>query len=206
MIDVEGALRDLAGHRQVFHSEADLQHALAWRLHGLYPRGELRLERPCEERLGRIYLDIWLREKGEVLGVELKYKTRYLRATVHDEAFELRDQSAQDIARYDFLADVVRLEGLVETGTIKRGVAVFLTNDPGYWRDSGRRNRVDEAFRIHEGQQVQGELSWASHASDGTKKSRERQLLLRGRYTMNWRPYSTVDGNELRYVLLEVGG
>ena len=206
MRELERALQDLGSPRPAFHSEADLQHALAWRLHERWPRAELRLERPCEGPAGRIYLDIWLRERGRTTGVELKYKTRFLMAAIRDEEFALRNQSAQDIARYDFLADVVRLERLKKVGVIDRGVAVFLTNDPGYWRDSGRRGRVDEHFRIHEGRRVSGTLSWSSHAADGTMKGREGALALADEYTINWRDYSNVDGSEFRYVVLETGG
>ena len=196
MREVERALQDLGSPRPAFHSEADLQHALAWRLQERRPRAELRLERPCEGPAGRIYLDIWFRERRRTTGVELKYKTRFLQAKINEEQFALRNQSAQDIARYDFLADVVRLEYLKKAGVIDRGVAVFITNDPGYWRDSGRRGRVDEDFRIHKGRRVSGTLSWASHAADGTKKGREGALTLAHEYTINWCDYSNVGGSE----------
>ena len=206
MREMERALQDLGSARPAFHSEADLQHALAWRLQERRPRAKIRLERPCEGPAGRIYLDIWSNERGQTTGVELKYKTRFLKAAIRKEGFALRNQSAQDIARYDFLADVVRLERLKEAGVIDRGMAVFLTNDPGYWRDSGRRNRVDEEFRIHEGRSVSGTLSWSSHAADGTKKGREGALALAHEYTINWRDYSKVGSSEFRYVILETGG
>jgi hypothetical protein len=204
-LDIENALVGLASDRPVFHSEADLQHALAWRVRELHPGTELRLERPIRGASGRIYLDIWCRSGEEVVGVELKYKTRSLATDLEGEEFRLRHQAAQDIARYDFLTDIVRLESLRRLGRIKRGVAVFLTNDPGYWKDSGKRGRVDEAFRIHEGRRLQGALAWASHASKGTTKGRTEAVRLANEYTISWRDYAKVGSAQFRYVFLQVG-
>lgn len=206
VLDLKRALHDLAMHRPVFHSEADLQHALAWELHVHNPTARIRPERPCEGPWGRIYIDIWARDATQTLGVELKYKTRYFRTTSDEDTYDLRSQSAQDVARYDFLADIMRLEGLIRTGGIDRGIGIFVTNDPGYWRDSGRRGRADEAFRIDEGRVINGTRAWASHAAKGTTRTREKAVVLDGEYPMRWCQYSRVDGEEFRYLLTEVRG
>ena len=86
----------------MFHSEADFQHALAWQIHEAAPESQVRLEVsviPVEAQ--RMFLDIWLPVEG--IAIELKYKTRGLELEQDDESFALRNQSAQDQGRHDFL-------------------------------------------------------------------------------------------------------
>ena len=57
MLDLLGAMRALASHRPVFHSEADFQHALAWQIHRMLPGAVIRLEyRPLPTE--PMYLDL----------------------------------------------------------------------------------------------------------------------------------------------------
>lgn len=203
MLNFEEILSSLSEQRPIFHSEADFQHALTWTIHKVHPSAEIRLERPCIGRKGRIYLDIWIKLEGERIGIELKYKTKELHIAVDDEEFELRHQSAQDIARYDLLSDLLRIEGLLDANHLDYGFTLFLTNDPAYWKDSGRRNRVDEDFRIREGRTIDGHLKWANHASEGTKRGREDPISISGSYTTTWSPYSEIKASSFRYLLIE---
>ena len=135
MLDITNLMNDLACDRPVFHSEADFQHALAWCIHDAIPDGGVRLEFkpfPAEP----MYLDIWL--PGIGVAVELKYKTRKLNLLREGESFALRDQSAQDISRYDFLKDIQRLEQLRKLPNARVGFTVLLTNDPSYWKHPSR--------------------------------------------------------------------
>lgn len=203
MLNLNEILTSLSEQRPIFHSEADFQHSLAWAIHKNYPQAKVRLERPCIGRNGRIYLDILIKLGGERIGIELKYKTKQLHTTIDEEDYKLRNQSAQDIGRYDLLSDLLRIEGLLESNYLDCGFTIFLTNDPGYWNDSGRRNRVDEDFRIREGRLIEGQLAWANHASEGTRKGREEPILISGSYKTTWTQYSTVKENSFRYLLWE---
>lgn len=203
MLNLDEILTSLSEQRAIFHSEADFQHSLAWAIHKNYPQAKIRLERPCIGRNGRIYLDIWIRFEDQRIGIELKYKTKKLIATVGKENYKLRNQSAQDIGRYDLLSDLFRIEGLLESEYLDIGFTIFLTNDPGYWNDSGRRNRVDEDFRIREGRLIDGRLAWASHASEGTRRGREEPIIISGSYMTSWAQYSKVKENSFRYLLWE---
>ena len=109
MLDVTKLMDDLASDRPMFHSEADFQHALAWRIHAEGLDARVRLEWPVElpDQRKRIYLDLWL--PGSNVAVELKYLTRGLNFEHEGEHFTLRNQGAQDIRRYDFLKDIERL-------------------------------------------------------------------------------------------------
>ena len=95
--------------RNVFHSEADFQHHLAWCIHTELQDSKLRLEYPLSKNNSnrREYCDIVLKSPHNI-GIELKYKTKLLTANVKNEYFELKNQGAQDIGRYDFLKDVQR--------------------------------------------------------------------------------------------------
>ncbi len=93
MFDITQLLFDLAEERSIFHSEADLQHALAWKVREA--GSDVRLEFPYQGTgTDRRYLDIWLPQEG--IAVELKYCTRLLEMQHKGEGFALRDQRAQD--------------------------------------------------------------------------------------------------------------
>ena len=200
-------LEDLSVHRPVFYSEADFQLALAWHIHETVPNSQVRLEfKPFQSE--NMYLDIWLQDSETA--IELKYPTRELEVKRESEIFKLRNQSAQDTRRYDFIADIHRLERIVyDSGFAKSGFAVLLTNDPSYWAPpyQGWENRTDGDFRIHEGRIIEGEMRWSERTSDGTKKGREGAIKLRSVYDVNWRDYSSVNEarhGEFRYLVVEV--
>jgi len=75
MIDIKETLKALAEQRMIFHSEADLQHALAWNIHEQLPSdASIRLEMPFQAQ-NKIHLDVWVKRNKSVLAIELKYKT-----------------------------------------------------------------------------------------------------------------------------------
>ncbi len=193
-------LKGLSDKRPVFHSEADFQHALAWEIQKMYPSAQIRLEYRVPNVSEKIYLDILVELAGERIGIELKYKTQRWTGKVLEEPFELKEQSAHDVARYDFVKDVQRLETFVRMND--KGFAVFLTNSPSYWK-TGREGTVDAKFRIHEGVVLSGKMSWLSHASAGTMSGREAPLCVRGRYRLNWQDYATIP-QHFRYLLVSV--
>ena len=204
-MELESLLSTLATKRPVFHSEADFQHALAWELHQHDPTLTLRLEKPITAAGKPGAVDILVVTTGGVVAIELKYWKKKLAANVNGESYQLKNQAAQDISRYDFWKDVSRLERLIEEDAIRTGFVVALTNDPGYWR-SGRSGTVDESFRMHEGRVVNGPLRWSDRASAGTKRNRESEIVIRNAYTLEWKAYSTVPARGagvFRYVLVE---
>jgi hypothetical protein len=88
VIDVSKILGQLAVERPIFHSEADFQHALAWKLHEVMSEARIRLEyRPFPGK--PLYLDIWMGLQFAA-AIELKYATRKLLVEVGDEQFNLK--------------------------------------------------------------------------------------------------------------------
>ena len=154
------------------------------------PSALVRLELPVQVRHQFLHIDVWVFYQNATLAVELKYKTRRLTIHIGNEQYRLKDQSAQDIGRYDFLKDIQRLEQVVAVHPNSIGYAVLLTNDSAYWKKPVNHSTVDADFRLYDGRVVEGVLAWGVNASDGTKKDREQSLELQGKYQFRWSDYS----------------
>ena len=126
------------------------------------------------------------------------------------ERFVLRNHGAQPPNRYDYLRDVQRLEREVATGRAKRQFAILLANDHRYWNppQQSRRTITDEAFRIHEGRELGGELAWLPSASPGTTNGRRSPIKLERSYRMRYRNCSKPGAEEhahFHYLAISVG-
>lgn len=206
ILDIEVELSKLAVERPIFHSEADFQFSLAWQIQKDHPGAKIRLE-ATPVRNQRVDIDVQL--DGERVAVELKYWHRAHQGIHAGESFDLSDQGAQPLSRYDFLKDVARCEAYVTTGFADRALAIALTNDPMYRTPGRATDGIDAAFRIHEGRALRGQLTWATRAGAGTTRSREAPIALLGEYSCGWRRYSTLataggKSVELHYLVVEV--
>ncbi len=204
-VPLDDVLARLAVLRPVFHSEADFQQALAWECRVLDPSLRVRLETRPEPGLR---LDLLVAsESGSWSAVELKYLVRLWHGEVGGERFELKNQGAQDIRAYDVVKDISRTERFVDGCPGGNGAVVCLANDSYYWRapTHGRETNA-HAFRIHEGVTLEGSRAWGPLTGAGSSKGREEPLILRGRYEMRWRPYSTLPGpaGEFRVLVVPI--
>lgn len=197
-------LAALSKRRPIFHSEADFQHALAWEMHLSEQSASIRLEQPVASHGGLVHLDLLMKSGSRDVAVELKYKTRKTSINYDEEQFHLRNQSAQDIGRYDFLKDLARIERYVDTHPGAEGYAILLTNDPTYWQTSRKIDAVDVAFRIFEGRIITGDLEWGAGASTGTMRNRESPIQINASYKLTWQDYSHFDGQQFRYLAIHV--
>jgi hypothetical protein len=208
MLNLEKVLKSLSEKRPIFHAEADFQQSLAWEIREHYPDCTIRLETKVFGSDRKVYLDILCVYKGRKYAIELKYKTLSYTCTIDGEEFALSNQGAQDTGRYDVLKDIQRLEGMVAAGVADEGILIFLTNDRSYYsKPSQEINTVDRKFRIHEGSQVGGRLSWAEGTGQGTMKGREVAIHLNGNYQMNWDTYSQINidsRSEFQCLMLQV--
>jgi hypothetical protein len=153
-----------------------------------------------------VRLDVLATFDDQRVAFELKYLLRNLTTSWKGEDFVLPSQSAQDVRRYDFIKDIIRLETLVPS-VADVGYAIAVTNDPSYWNMSTRAHVTDAAFRIHEGRELSGSLAWAETTGAGTMNKREQALLLREGYVATWRDFSSVEGvgyGHFRYLAIEV--
>ncbi len=211
-IDLRSVLRDLAAERPLFHSEADFQHALAWLIHEQHPTARVRLEVPAVIAGRRVHVDVWVTDADERLAIELKYFTLAVDAVVHGERFQLKNQGAQDLGRYDVLKDLTRVEVLVGDGVADRGLVILVTDDATYWGEPHPRSSPNyAAFRLGDGRALGGTLAWGPNTGAGTMAGREASLALAGSYVARWTDYADLTsviprGGVFRYLLLEVGG
>lgn len=188
--------------RPVFHSEADLQHALAWTVHLSDPSLRIRLETRSAPGT-RLDLLISRPNAGEHLALELKYLTAAWEGDVDHEHFALLNQGAQDIRAYDVIKDIQRVERLVDGQPGWNGAVLVLTNDSSYWsRPKHGRATNAEAFRVYGHQPISGRRAWGPSTSAGTMKGRTAPLDLRGNYISRWVEYSALPGNRGRFRLL----
>lgn len=207
LVDVQRLLGTLAETRPAFHSEGDFQHAFAWELHLQHPQAFVRLERPIETKLGVLHIDVTAKIDHCVHAFELKYKTKSAIARVGPELYELLNHGGQPLGRYDFVKDIARLESFIEGLPTGLAHAIMLTNDSAYWSEPRSTDDTSAAFSLHEARSLSGRLDWSPRTGAGTKRGREEPISLRGRYRLQWRNYSEIDGNvrsTFRYLAVEV--
>lgn len=207
MLEIPKLMSELSNERPAFHSEADFQHALAWEIHQMWQKSKVRLEYKPQFFDSRAYVDVWAVIGNNGYAIELKYKTRGLRFDAGGETFDLLDQSAQDLGRYDFLKDIQRLERITSRTDTLTGYAILLTNDPSYWNKSRDDGTIDAHFRIQDGRVLTGTLGWSHGASEGTKRDRQDPIRLQGTYKLEWGDYSEpvrATYGKFRYLVIEV--
>lgn len=201
---------------RIYHSEADFQHHLAWKIKEELAPDRIRLERripavSANEFENDKYVDLLVEFGPDAYALELKYLTAPLQGRWQNELFSLKDQSAHPVRRYDFVRDISRLEKLTTSGNCDRGFAILLTNDHLYWQEPRTNQVVDFDFRIHEERILENQLEWADRTSDGTKgSSRDKPIELVDRYSIDWSPFEydvpvETSGNvDFQYLLIEV--
>lgn len=204
-IEIPSLLGGLAVCRPIFHSEADFQHELAWRLKEVHPKLKVRLEYPLA-RPSNAAIDILIRNGNQEMALELKYLCQRIEHDIDGEPFALKPQGAQDVRRYDVLKDVARMEQFLASRPAASAAVLVLSNDPAYWSGPKHDGTSDAAFALRQGRTVTGSLDWADHTGPGTKRGREKAIDLTGTYSMNWRGYSLIDGRfgEFRYLYIPV--
>ena len=201
---VEEALMRLSAKRPLFHSEADLQHALAWQIQLDQPAARIRLERRMSTT-PRVELDLLIETGGRTLAVELKYPRAALTIELDDEAYDLR-LGAADVESYAVVKDIWRLERLIREGIADEGCALVVTNNRGIWKPSSTgRETLGDAFRLTDRAVLSGKRAWRTTS----KTWPGPPIELTGSYELRWRDYATVPGKrgarEFRYLLVAVG-
>ena len=188
MIDIDSLMRRLSGKRPLFHSEFDLQFALAWELASLCPN--VRLERPFRVDRKQVEVDIVVRAEQKWIAVELKYWTASLKCDNDGESYNLKQQGARD-CRYGFWENVERIERLMDAKLVSEGCVVALTNDEGFWNKKSR-STSDDAFKMNTGRRVKGILRWKPGTKPGYIGTRKSEIRLRSEYEVDWQEYSEV--------------
>ncbi len=193
---IQGCLNSLAQRRPLFHSEADFQFEFAWELRGIgistrlevpiQGVGEVDLIIPVQTGIARDYF------------IEFKYKTKEFHCGIESESFHLKGHSAHPLGRYDFIKDIERIE---QSG--KPGCAIFMTNDPLYWKAGGEGNGED--FSLREERKISGNLTWRdSSKTNSIGKGRVSPIKIDGKINCYWQDYSCVGKEKFRCLVAGV--
>ncbi|MDR2892190.1 MAG: hypothetical protein LBV80_03770 [Deltaproteobacteria bacterium] len=215
MLDIHSLLDNMK--RPAFASEDDFKFVFAYELQKLLPDANVVLEYPHEIIAGkRSYIDIAIRRKKQYIPIELKYKTKQANVLLREgEPFKLKNHSACDIGRYDFLRDIWRLEQLLKESHKfgPCGYAVLLTNDRMYWDKNSEQkiNSNDRDFKFFDGDDTvirKGIHSWYKNNEIAQYSgSRYRSLEFDNQYDIRWHDYfpSAANPSEpFRYVTVTV--
>lgn len=206
----------IAGQSELMFNEFDFQMQLALAL-----RGSGRYDVDAEYFLptrgtdilkgydwdSNMRVDIVVSRGGEYVPVELKYTTR--RVVRDMERFGsmvrgievMRQQSAQDIRRYDFWKDVRRIELIRRIfPAVHNGLAVFMTCDPGYLNEP-REGSASAPFSMSGKAPIGGgAMDW-----NGPSASRadHKPFRLDGRYRLQWAS-TEIDGITFHYTIANI--
>lgn len=198
-IDIHKIMKGLAVDRSAFCSEADFQFAFAQEIRKQYPSAEIWLEYPVDllDFKKAWHVDIAVFLGDDFIPIELKYKTAGGVFESGKQLFVLKKQGAQDQGRYDFIADIYRIEKVVSFTNAKHGYVIMLTNDHLYWEKPSRQT-IDQEFRIHTDACIYKKRAWKKGTCDGTKRGRAADIELTGTYKIKWLPYSLDESKNFR--------
>jgi hypothetical protein len=197
-LDLNNIMADLAKRRPVFHSEKDFQFELAWSIKEKFPSSEIRMERPYRDDRN-MRCDIIVILDGKTIGIELKYVTCALDKNINGEHYILTNHAATPLRRYDYYADIERLESLKKDKGITCGYAIFLTNVNSY---KGRTNGMGKSFDFSDNHKITDrEYDWSRPINENSiTRARNKTIKINATYECHWKEYS--DGFD--YIMLQI--
>lgn len=194
---------------QIPISEDDLKFKLAWGLKELNPSKKISIEYPIKKillggnnNIGNnklLYFDLMIGSENNFIPIEIKYKTKYLELTRNilgsKDDLELKNQSAQNLAKYGFWKDVYRIQSLKNNfSSIRKGYQIFLTNE-GKYKNQSKINSQVKNFEINDNRFVKEntELFWLY---DGKRVDKVDELHFKNK-TFYKMPGFKIDSNYL---------
>lgn len=208
---LQNALHALGEERPLFHSEADFVLELAMKLKELNPVLKFRAERPYANNNGTIYLDLEVINESKKYAIELKYKTKKFVDSIYNEPYNLTSHYAPNLSRFDFWADLERVQFLISKCQFAGGFVVFLTNDSNYWNNDSK-GYMSYGFNLKDKRTVQKNkiLKWSNQPSEASvgkidKKRLGKCFQFQKPYTLNWDLFSELKDQKqvFKYLLVE---
>lgn len=207
--ELKQILETLAESGNTYLCEKQFQFDLAWELRKYFEAQNKKdcyvyLEYPSNDKEkdgSRIYYDIVIKENDTYCPIELKYKTSKGKAKLYGEEFDLKDQAAQDLGRYDFLKDVCRIEDFAYEKKMERGYAIFITNDKTYWEREGN-GCLYQDFALYNDRKIPNtQLNWRDGFKESSVgKNRKDGLKIEGDYKVDWKPFN----GGFQYLMFEI--
>lgn len=164
---VENDIRDfLYTNKSIFYNERDLQMHLALYLDKSRHYDNVDVEYYVPESVlkpeyvwdSEMKVDIVVSKDGNFVPIELKYKTKEIKNGSLDRFGKVckgiqivKNQAAQNLAKYDFWKDVRRIEILKSKfRNIEGGICLFLTNDQSYQKEPNNSAKC-KSFSMSQG-------------------------------------------------------
>jgi hypothetical protein len=211
-------MQDLAKERPIFHSEADFQFALAWKIKEHCQNAEVRLEHPIEglelpgeKNKRRQALDLLIRINDAAVAIELKYITKknVIYRGADGEEYNLKGQGDPSWNRYNYIKDVWRLKQFfLKDKDHNSGYAILLSNDEKY------KEPVD-GENASKGLELTGKIKgcYERIPPNSPKQKAPKIDFKESEYTIEKSQYSTVavedngkpELSEFYYLIVKVG-
>lgn len=240
MIDITNLIKILQSNRKVFHSEDDLKLSFGMEVLNNFTNCQVRLERPVDIKMvdrnnktmaARAPIDVVIIEKdGNLIPIELKYKTKGTQLEYEDEKYQLKDHGAIDIGRYSFRKDIYRIEQYLESHSdSETGYVLILTNDNAYFNtDVSQKNNYDKFLSFHDDSLIiKKDRGWNYSKIDKNKYERragDKRWFYKGKkkvhwtcskelfykldlysdYVIDWVTYSSLSETEFQYCLIKI--
>lgn len=187
----------LEGVTEPFVSEADFQFYLAWELQRHYQDADIILEYPVEKDGKMHYYDIAVKfGNGELVFIELKYKTKKTNIRRYGKEITLKTHGAVPQNKYRFIKDIQRMEQASNNNT---NYCVFLTNDSHYWKEAKQNNANLKP------QYISSPLEDVICENKSWTERNNNTSQLKNRYDIEWRKLEKLpEGKLFKYLLIEV--
>lgn len=150
------------------------------------------------------YLDLYVKLNEKIYGFEFKYKTKELSVKNSILSFNLKNQGAQDLLRFEFRKDIHRLEYLKyitidDNPKIDIGFAVILSNDSTLYNNITKET-ADKELRFSDDTTIKGgSFKWHPKDDKGAwlkeyKYTMDLKLRNEG-YSVKWNTYIEIKNN-----------
>lgn len=240
MIDINKLIASLQDKRKVFHSEDDLKLSFGMEVLQNNSDCQVRLERPVDlemidwnncKLIARAPIDVVIIENnGNLIPIELKYKTKKTQLDSEDETYQLTEHGAVDIGRYSFRKDIYRIEQYLDSHSDSAiGYVLILTNDKAYFdTDVSQKENYDKFLSFHNDSLIKKkDKGWNYSKIDSDKYEKRAgdkkwwykdknkphwtcvkelfyKLDLQNDYGINWIDYSSLPETDFKYCLIKI--
>ena len=182
MITIETILQELAKDRPFFHSEADFQFALAWKIQKEFPDAEIRLESPASLLdKSSAEIDIIVKQGDTLFPIELKYKLKS-----QGQITNSRPAMLEDIERLEKLQSSDLKDSNLTNTPIRECFVIWLTDNMSFFENVSEVNNCD----IKSDAVVHGQYSYHAGVQKGVVIAD-----IQGEYRIEWKEYF----DKLRY-------
>ncbi len=199
--DIDLVMDKLRAKRKIFRDENDFKQELSDIIQDLYDNVRVNIEYPANFNTKKA-IDIVVKMNTEYYPIEVKYKRKQYKGIVDSIEYSLPSDNAQTENSYRIVEDIERIERFRDNEPMfNKGYTLFLTNDLSYLNEPKETSQY-KVFSVHQGNTLNGTLTWAEGSSKLEDKKFSSPIILNGTYTMNWKEYSNLDSKNGKFMYL----